>query len=359
MVAAGVFAFVTGSAGRRLRGHMPDKQLISDCSPSEERTAPEGIPLPRRTRILIAVVAGVLWGFYAWISLSISGELAGDFTWPLRAARLLLSGDNPYSVIRPTGPYPFDAYFKYPLPAALLALPFATLPPEVAAGLFVGVSIGALAWFLGRDGGLRLPILVSGCLLSAIRSAQWAPLLTAAFLASRYGVGLGVIKPNLGAALFVSKPSLRGATLAAVLLLVSTIVQPAWFWNWLDVIRGAEAHYRIPALGGHGLLAIGPLFVLLLLRWRSADARLIAALACVPQVPSLYDQLPLLLVARTRMESWVISITSLAGLAWWISSGQDPFRCAWLPLVAVYTPATIVVLLREVREHPLGRAQLN
>ncbi len=336
---------------------MADQREIIECSRPWYRSDGEALPLARSTRLLIAVAAGTLWGIYAWKSLRISGMLAADFTWSLRAARVLLAQGNPYFEIQPTGPYPFDAYFKYPLPAALLAVPFVTLPAEVAAGLFIGCSVAALAWGLGRDGGLRLPVLISGCLLSAVRSAQWTPLLTAAFLASRYGVGLGVIKPNIGAALFVSKPSIRGAALAGVLLLVSTIVQPTWLWNWLHVVRGAEAHYRIPALGGDGLLAIGPLLVLvLLLRWRNADARLVAAFAFVPQVPSLYDQLPLLLAARTRTESLVMSLTSLAGLVWWIQSGQNPYRCAWLPLLTVYAPATTVILLRDFRERRLARA---
>jgi hypothetical protein len=35
--------------------------------------------------------------------------LALDFTWHWRAARAILAGENPYLVIKETGPYPFSS----------------------------------------------------------------------------------------------------------------------------------------------------------------------------------------------------------------------------------------------------------
>ena len=71
------------------------------------------------------------------------------------------TGQNPYRVIRPTGPYPFNAGFFYPLPAGIAALPFALFRPAVAGAAFVGVSSGLLAFGLARTRG--------GCEASALR----------------------------------------------------------------------------------------------------------------------------------------------------------------------------------------------
>ena len=102
-------------------------------------------------RAMVALVAGTIAGAWVTVSFTRSGEGGGDFTWPWRASRALLVGKNPYEVIRPTGSFPFDAYFKYPLPAALLALPLAPMRGEVAAGVFIGVSFSLLAWALTRN----------------------------------------------------------------------------------------------------------------------------------------------------------------------------------------------------------------
>ena len=63
--------------------------------------------------------------------------LARDFTYPLRGALALIEGLDPYEVIRPSGPPPYDWPFMYPLTAALVAVPFALLPMQLAGVLFV------------------------------------------------------------------------------------------------------------------------------------------------------------------------------------------------------------------------------
>ncbi len=316
------------------------------------RTAP--VRRPRlATRLAIGFTAGVAWGAYCWASLVVTAQAARDFTWPWRAARALLAGLDPYTVIRATGPYPFDAAFKYPLPAALIAVPFAALPPEVAAGVFIGLSALAFAWFLTRDDLSRWPLLIGGCMFSAVRSVQWTPLLAAGLLASRSSVGMGVIKPNLGAAMFAARPSWRGAAVATALLAIAVAVQPGWPAGWLHVLRSAlEGHYRPPlAFGGIlGFALLAPLLVAAALRWRDPDARLLLVLVCVPQAPLWYEALLATLVARSRREALALSIPSFIACAALGNFAPGAPGVGWAILLTVYVPALALVAMRPVPE---------
>jgi len=316
--------------------------------PPIARSGASAAPPGRAARLLVAVAAALAVALWSHHDLTVSQAVAEDFTWPWRAARALLAGLDPYVEIRPVGAFPYDAYFKYPLPAALVAMPFAWLPAEAAGALFIGLSTGLLVWALTRDGWERLPILLSGCFMSAVKSAQWTPLLAAALVLSPWTLGLGVVKPNLGVPMFVARFSWRGLALAFALLVLSLVVQPGWPVEWLRVLRGGlEAHYRAPVAGGSGLLAAGPLLLLALLRWRRPEARLLVALACVPQVPTFYDQLFLLLVPRTFRESAIAALLSAAAYAYLFSQPSLTHdRVATWILFTVYAPALFIVLSR-------------
>lgn len=303
---------------------------------------------PWRVRLLLAIAVGVVVAVGCYAHLSHAGMLAGDFTWSWRAARALLAGQNPYEVIRPTGPYPFDAYFKYPLPAALVALPLAGLPAHVAGAVFFGASAALLAWALTRDGYARLPLLASGPFLSAATMVQWSPLLAAAWLLPWCGM-FAAAKPNLGLAAVGARPSWRGIAGAAALLLLSLLLLPRWPPDWLQVLRqGTAANYRAPVTLPGGALAL-----LVLLRWRRPEARLVALLACVPQIIAFYDQLLLLLVPRTFRESALAALLSLVAFQGWLArGGLAPAQWtgttgAW-PWIGplLFAPAVLMILRR-------------
>ncbi len=67
----------------------------------------------------------------------------------------------------------------YPLPAAIVRLPFAWMRPEIAAGVFYGISSGLLAFGLSREGYERLLIFLAYPYWACILTAQWAPLIMA------------------------------------------------------------------------------------------------------------------------------------------------------------------------------------
>jgi len=90
-----------------------------------------------------------------------------------------------------------------------------------------------------------------------------------------------------------------------------------------------------------------------LLKWRRADARLLAALACVPQTPVLYEAVPLFLLVRNfREATLLVVLTGVMGKIvgatvpaathyndWMMMNGQ---WMVWL----VYLPCTVMVLFR-------------
>ncbi|MBX0328993.1 hypothetical protein K2Z83_15045 [Oscillochloris sp. ZM17-4] len=62
-------------------------------------------PLPRTTRLRLALIFGVASGLICWgYRLSVEGG-AGDFTWILHAAEDLLSGRDPYANVSLGSPF--------------------------------------------------------------------------------------------------------------------------------------------------------------------------------------------------------------------------------------------------------------
>jgi len=182
-----------------------------------------------------------------------------------------------------------------------------------------------------------LALLSPNVLISA-RSGAWPPLIAAAAVLPIVGVAL-VGKPNLGVASFASRPSWWPVGAAAFLLALSFVVQPSWLAEWRASLRYLERthEYPLPVLSTGAVLA-----PLALLRWRRPEARLLTALACVPQQPFLYDQTALWLVPRTRREFMLfLGLTQALALVWLLVT-KSPV----LTLSAQYVAALVMVLRR-------------
>jgi hypothetical protein len=305
-------------------------------------------PLSRRERIGIAVLIGVGAMALSFTVLRLYPQfVARDYTYSWRAARALLAGQNPYAVIRPAGPYPFEEYYFYPLPAALITLPFAGLPAVPSAALFVGVTSAVLAYAVTRDGFRGLLIFVGVPYLAAAVLGQLTPLVVAAAFLPAFQWAYAA-KPTIGAALFAARPSLRGAALAVLLVAVSLIVRPHWPGDWLETLRHTP-HHRPPILRPFGFIVL-----LALLRWRRPEGRLLAVMAIAPQVFYFYDQLPLALVARTGRQALALAALSWVGWAiTWTTCTHKPmcveFGEPWI-LPLLYLPALVLVLRRPNHE---------
>ena len=297
-------------------------------------------------RIGLAVAAGVLSAFVCHGILTGRHVLAADFTWPWRAARILLAHQDPYRVIQPTGAYPFDDHFLYPLPAALASLPFASLRPILAGTLFVGVSAALMTFAITREGYHWLPLLVSAPFIKVLLAPQWSPLLVAATLIPGLQF-LAVTKPNLGIAALVYNPTWRGVIGCVVFLAVSLAVLPAWPWEWRRIVAQLHTHtapFR---------MFLGPVLLLAALRFRSREGRLLLVMAILPQRLLLYDQLVLWLIPRRWWSSLLLSVASWPALIAWMKPSLFGVSglATWplterMTMLFIYLPVLYMVLRR-------------
>lgn len=214
-----------------------------------------------------------------------------DLAWPFIGAARLLVGQNPYG-----GVYPLDLGLYYPLPALMLLTPLIPLGLPLATAVFIFLSVFLLAY--ARP---PWPIFLSAPFVLAVLWGQWAPLLTAAALLPA-AAPLALCKPNMGLPALLYKPTWGKLIGCAVVGLVSLIILPTWPLDWL---RGLKEHQNVTPLL---VLPFGPLLLLLVRRWREKDARLILALACLPQ--RFPDMLLLWIVPSTVRTSLLLSIAS-------------------------------------------------
>lgn len=277
-------------------------------------------------------------------------EMPSDFAQLWHAARAWLAGIDPYSVVGPDKAFVWDFPLLYPMPAVLVAVPFALLPLWLADALFIGTGSGLLAWGLMRDrlDDPRLLVFISGAGALAIQTSQWSPLLCATALLPVLAPLLAC-KPTLGLALLVWSPSWRTLAGMAGFGIVSLLAFPAWPWRWLEALPSAT-HMSAPILRPGGFVLL-----LLLIAWRSPDARLLLALSCVPHTPVLYEAVPLFLVVKTWRESIGLTVLTIAvGVAVKANGpygGYQPYMTAygvWM-LWLLYVPCAVVVLHRAVR----------
>jgi hypothetical protein len=168
-------------------------------------------------------------------------------------------------------------------------------------------------------------------------------------------LGLLAAKPNLALPILAYQSSRRAIVYAVagglVLLAISLAVQPSWPLTWYATFHtstGLASQYKIPLFTLWGLVLWLPA-----LRWRRPEARLALAMACVPQNYFGYEQLPLLLVPRSRNELIVAVVISHIAmqLPWFFPmSTADVIEVSnkFMPYViaGVYVPAVLMILRR-------------
>jgi hypothetical protein len=275
---------------------------------------------------------------------------------------MLLSGQNPYVAFTRGGPYDFDNIFVYPLPAALVAVPFTWVSVKLGGALFNGFGVGLLAWALTKDGWARWPLLMSFPTLWAVTSGQWSTYVTAAALMPALGC-FGACKPTLGAAAWTYKLRWQYIASGLAICLIAFVVMPDWPAQWYHATqRSLVGNYHVPLLVPGGFLVVAAL-----LRWRRPDARLLVAMACVPQSMFPYDQLPLTLLARTRIQSYLFAIWSYLAIwgGWWIGEGRtvvskvDSLNFLARAIVWGYYLPLVVLVLRRPNDAGLGTRESN
>jgi len=307
------------------------------------------------TRTAIAFAVAIAAAGYVWAYARANPDFVSDFDQVWAGARALWHHQDPYRVVGPRGAFLWKWPLYYPLPALLLVSPLGLLPVVASRVIFTAVSAGLLTFALTRGGYARLPLLLSISFVTAVELVQWSPLLTAAMLLPSLG-WVAVTKPNLGLAMAAHASSRRALTFmaagSAALLAASFVVMPAWFGEWLAAVRGAP-HFVAPVMRPFGFVLLAALA-----RWRRPDARLVAALGCIPQTPTFYDHVLLFVVPRTSRES--LTFTALTLGVYFSVAFAAPFETfqqwgdfvATATLVLVYIPA-LVMVLRRPNEGPM------
>jgi hypothetical protein len=308
-------------------------------------------PPSQRLRVGLALAASVLSGVRAL--LWVAGERKGrDFDQVWFAAKSLLAGRNPYHEIGPGLSFDWPAPLYYPLTAALSVTPLSLIDRRMAAVVFAALASGAFVWAATRRSLAPAVVITSASAALAAETVQWSPLLGAAFGISWLGVLLSA-KPTIGLAIFAARPTRIAVLGTVVLVAVSLAMMPSWPQDWLAALQ----HTSLRTHGGTPYFApvstAGGVFVVLaLLRWRRPEARLVFALACVPQTPLLYETVPLFLVPATITEGGVLWLGSWLAALWVSMAGPYDSDLARFTVSAraigwcMYLPCVVMLLRR-------------
>jgi hypothetical protein len=282
-----------------------------------------------RVRIALSAAIGIASGSFCWFLLHHFNQGAADFQWAIRAARYALARQNPYNT----------ALEQYPLTAALFAIPFIHLPPEVAAGLFFGVSSGLLAFGLARDGLTRLLVFLAYPYWAALITAQWSPLIMAtAFFPLLLPVTMA--KPQVGLPMALTHLSRRGAIACVVWFLLSLLLMPSWPLMWWKQLGYYEHFFPL-------LVLPGPLLLLALLRYRDRDTGLLLLTAVMPQ-RWFFDALILWVIPKSRRELLAtVALSWGAGIWRWYHVPSSFTQVGHWTVVWIYLPMLAVLLGRR------------
>jgi hypothetical protein len=307
----------------------------------------------RAGRLLLVCAITLAFGYFTFISAR-PDYVTTDYEYLWRAARLWSSGVDPYAV-KPRAAWLhlwplFDPLF-YPLPAVLFVGVFAGWALAISQVIFVSVASALLAWRLTRQALWPLLIFLTPSFWMAAFLGQWSPWLTLAALTPSAGFLL-VCKPTIGLACFSYRPTWRAFFSGAIIMAISLALMPSWPWEWRSNLEWVQRHP--PALLTPG----GFVLALAVLRWRQREARLLLAMACVPQLLFFADQLPLFLVSRNRREAMLFTAAGVVVGAIWVSRHFMRYAAVQLSgpyvMLACYLPALWIVMRRpNVESEPL------
>ncbi len=282
-----------------------------------------------RRRIIVSAAVGLSTGTFCWFLLKHLQQDAADFRWALHLAQRLVAGKNPYDT----------QLEQYPLPAALFALPLLRFRPEIAAGLFYGISSGLLAFGLTRKNYGRLRVFLAYPYWAGLLTAQW-PTMIAASAFFPVLLPATMMKPQVGLPVFLTRLSRRGVMACILVAGLSLAVLPKWPVLWLG-----QAHYHqyfIPFL-----VFPGPLLLLVLLRYRERDAWLLLLSSFMP-LRWFFDTFTLWLIPKSRREIALTAFCSWGTGIWrWYHQPVSFTEVGRASVIFIYLPMLLVVLLRS------------
>jgi hypothetical protein len=223
------------------------------------------------------------------------------------------------------------------------------LQPEIAAGLFYGLSSALLAFGLTRHGYRGLLIFLAYPYWAGLLTVQWSVAIAAsAFFPLLLPVTMA--KPQIGIPVFLTHMTRRGVVLCLALGAVSLAVMPRWPLLWIAQM-GHYEHF-IPLL-----VLPGPLLLLALFHYRNRDAILLLLAACMPQ-RWFFDSFILWLIPKSRREILATVFFSWgAGLWRWYHVPHSFAEVGRWTVIFLYLPMLAIVLLRNYDRSGVFRAE--
>ncbi len=274
-----------------------------------------------------------------------------DFSVVWSGARIFLSGGNPYAAIGPGRELSYYYYeLHYPASTLVAIAPLTLLPERWADFVFVFISAFLLAYGATKENWNRVWIFPSSAFIIAARTGQWTPLIASAYFLP-WMAAVVSLKPSNGlpiVAVQKKRAIVAAAIVTLALLVIAFVIDPAWPKHWLSSVSGSwEFISPVARLGGF-------LLPLALLRWRQREARFLFLLSLMPVVSSWYEGLLPMLVARTKRESQILSLTSSIGYLLLIplalsssTTEVSTFTVGRMMVAFCYLPALVVVLRRD------------
>jgi hypothetical protein len=270
-----------------------------------------------------------------------------DFALFRHAAIAALHGQNVYAAV---------PGLAYPLPGMLLVTPWTPLPDALASAAFMLLSASAFAWALMAQGYAPLLGFFTPGMLFAAQVGQWSPMFAGAFAIAPLGIFL-IVKPHIGFAFFVARPRWWAVASAVICTSLAFALQPTWVHDWRASMAMGGAHLGTEGKGNYQyvppiMLPGGVLTLVALSRWRRPEARLLVALACVPQSLHLYEIVPLALVPRGWRQS--AGYLVLSHVVWRLLGNHTPYAnyvayttaSGKLYTLLIILPLAAMVLLR-------------
>jgi hypothetical protein len=282
-----------------------------------------------RGRIAISTLIGVAAGWACFFFMRRLHQGAGDFSWAIHLAQRMLARQNPYDSLLE----------QYPFTAGVFALPFVRVAPEVAAGIFYGLSSALLALGLTREGYHRLFIFLAYPYWVGLLTVQWS---TAIMASAFYPLLIPVTmaKPQVGLPVFLTRISKRGFWACVVLGVLSLILMPHWPRLWIGQMGYYQHFYAL-------LVLPGPLILLALVRWRDRDAWLLFLTSLMPQ-RWFFDAFILWLIPKSRREILATVMFSwCAGLLRYHHAPTSYTQVGRWIVVSTYLPMLAIILLRK------------
>ncbi len=284
-----------------------------------------------KLRIAVSAAIGLGSGAFCWFLMKHFHQDAADFRWALHLAQKLLARQNPYDT-------PLE---QYPLTAGLFALPLVRLQPEIAAGIFYGLSSALLAFGLTRHSYRGLLIFFAYPYWAGMLTVQWSVIIAASSFFP-WLLPATMAKPQIGLPVFFTRASRRGILACLIVGALSLAVMPRWPLLWIAQLANYE-HY-IPLL-----VLPGPLLLLALLRYRDRDAIFLFLAACMPQ-RWFFDAFILWLIPKSRREIvWTVFFSWGAGIWRWYHFPHSFNEVGRWAVIFLYLPMLVVVLLRHYR----------